>query len=1558
MPVPSDIPKSSARPDHLEHFTRRARTIARELQESAATLVSRYNDFLTTNQWGHFDAGSLLQGYRKYIHENEFDASWVATIAASFRRAGAGNRLATLPDSAIKASLRAAGLDRGRRSVTFDDPKAYGFPTTTGYTDDPVNTATGNFVVLENDLVCGGLADGLSLGRTYNSRSDRVGPFGRGWASWASARLVPGPDGAAYVGPDGQEALFARMGDGYGRVVGIEALVESLESGLALRWLDGRRWEFDEAGRPARISRGPGTDVRLEHDVRGLLVGLAHGGGKHVRVQWDDDGGRVVALECSDGRRVSYGYDASVQLVEVEGAGGTRRYDVDEHGRVASIVDADGVVEVVNSFDDEGRVLEQLSPFGRRTRLCYLPGRVTVTMDDDEDHPFNTYIHDAVGCLLAIIDGEDRRLSMGYDDRGNLVSLTERDGTVTVQEYDDRARPVRRVLPTGTELTFSHDGDDRVVEIALSSGAVTRFAYDGDERTPSEIVDHEGAVARLTVRDGIVSRFVDPDGIVLDFEFDADGNPVAATDAEGNRGRIERDAAGRVTAAVTPLGRRTEFEHDARGLLVSRRDPSGGVWHYEHTAAGRPVAITDPTGAREESRYGAHGEVVAFVDALGNASALEYDVFGNVVETTAPDGARWHYAYDALMRLTQSTDPAGGRWQREYDVNGTLVARSDPTGVRHSAIVDAFGRVTGVSDGLSSESMELDELGRTVALLAPDGGRTRIEYDGCNRRTLVEDASGAITRVQYTAGGRVARVVFPTGRADTFEYDACGRLFARVDGAGRRWEHGYDADGEIVETRLPTGEAERFAYDDHGRLTARTVPGEGTTTYAYDTVGRVTEVTDRAAGARRFGYDAAGRLVESTDANGAATHYDYDEGGRATRITDPLGGTITRRYDAAGRIAELTDQLGRTATIAYDGAGRTLAQSDASGRVLRCSYDLSGRIISFGPAGDAPVAIEYDALGMPVAVEEPGSFANRLAWDSEGRLVERIRGDLAMRWTYNPAGERATTGYPDGSQTSYTRDAGGYVIGAHHPALGEIELQRDGAGRLVGANAEGMRATWRYEDGDLAQYEIQAGETRRSAVLARDALGRIATATIDGQRNEFAYDDAGQLISAVGPGGARAFHYDANGRLVREQSPAGEVAYEYDAAGQLLARTVDGGDATRYEYDGAGRRVLESGRDLSRRYRWDALGRLTEIDDSGPDGDEVERVRVVVDALGELAELNGTPLMWDTADPFAPLAWTGGSAVVGEATPWALAAGGAAQWLAPDWQGTIGDLPRDPWGAVSGSRPGGAGPQLGYRGEVEFAGETWLRHRVYEPASRSFAQVDPLLPEPGMAAAGNPYNYAANNPIGMADPLGLRPVSENELNHLRNRMDRSFAQKVIDAQVDQFRIVGGFLYKHAGTISAITGVLALIPPLTTVMLPLSFAFGGLSMANSIAKKDYLGLAFDVVGLIPGVGGAMKGAKASRALRAAKADDALRRLWTAHPDVRGSSQLWKESTDAAMAKAKGSKEVADVLEQSALGISIVSAIRSETMPGPPNPLDYSDPDPPRRLKPVRLTPVRP
>jgi hypothetical protein len=101
---------SSARPDDPDRFAARSRGADDALRADDRRLRSDYANFQDGSDWGVLDIGSLLAGFGTFIDYNEIDARWVAKSAAAFRHAGGDGSIKTLPDAAIHASLKAAGL--------------------------------------------------------------------------------------------------------------------------------------------------------------------------------------------------------------------------------------------------------------------------------------------------------------------------------------------------------------------------------------------------------------------------------------------------------------------------------------------------------------------------------------------------------------------------------------------------------------------------------------------------------------------------------------------------------------------------------------------------------------------------------------------------------------------------------------------------------------------------------------------------------------------------------------------------------------------------------------------------------------------------------------------------------------------------------------------------------------------------------------------------------------------------------------------------------------------------------------------------------------------------------------------------------------------------------------------------------------------------------------------------------------------------------------------------------------------------------------------------------
>lgn len=1362
---------SSARPEKLRGFATSTRSADEELASYPGTLTTHCSSFATSCSWATLDASGVISAFSAWLTANGQDAQWADVVAQAFESAG-GEGVITLPDAAISAALQSAGIAESRTDIQVDPPTAYGSPPTTGYANDPVNTATGNFLESETDLGFTGPAASLVWSRMYNSMDSAAGAFGPGWSSWAECGLEFGDDTARFRLPDGRVVVFPREGAGWGRAVGENLWLETTPDGHRISTNTGLAFELSAAGAVLAVDAGPSSRVTLERRRDGRLIRLTHVFGRSLSIDWA--GERIVAVTSSDGREVRYDYDDAGRLVAARGPGGVRSYGWNDDGFIATVTDADGVVEAANTYDEQGRVTTQVSQHGRTTHFSYVTNQVTVVADGDGSRA-NTWLHDSRGRLVGVVDGDGNRQSTAYDRFGNPVIVTERDGSTTVRAYDERGRRTLEVLPSGARHEYVFDDRDRVTEVSVEAGgarAVTRYSYTGEDRNPSLAVDPSGGETRFTWERGLLVEATDPTGVQLRFTHDEHGDLIATTDALGNTARLERDAAGRVVAAITPLGHRTTYRYDEMtGVLISRTDPAGATTRFEHSAAGRVTAMIDPTGARTVMEYGDDGERHATTDALGRTVTSSHDDLGRLTAVELPDGSTWAFGYDLLSRLVETTDATGGTHRMEYGPTGHLTSATDATGVRREVVTDKAGLPLSFIDGDDRVDVVRDQLGRVTAEAGADGEAVTRRFDACGRVIESVNADGGVTRITRDAAGRVVAVTQPMGRTFRYEYDAAGRWAATVSTGGQRYEVTRDADGRVVAERWPSGEQVFTTFDACGRIVERIEPGRGTVRFRYDAAGRIVGMRDPWNGRRTFSYDRAGQLVAATNALGGVTRFEYNELGQRVATIDPLGGRTERTHDQLGRVLTETDPLGRVTRYSYDAAGRPVRRVDADGRLLEWRYERGRRSMTLAD-GKVLSTIERDPAARTMRITE-GETVHELVWNTTGQLLSRLRDGVGVRYTYDANGRRTTLERPDGSITSYEYDDNGRLAALEHPGVGRAVLERDALGRVVSLAADGLHATWAYADGMVVEHRVNRRGFLQVTRIERDADGRVLAQVRDGLRTEYTYDDAGQLTGGrTSEGASFHFEWDANGRLVAETNDGDTTRYEYDAGGQLLVATAPDGSRTEYAYDGAGRRVRERGPAGERLFGWDPQGFLARITAVRPDGDRMLTAtqRLQVDALGELARINDTPVHWDSASAAASVAQIGATVVVNALAATALTAGGGedAAWVMPDAQGR--DTGGMPWGLAQ-DLPGAGLPQgtsVTSMGGVNIGGLEWMQARAYDPATRGFLSTDPLAPVTAAGWAGNPYSFAGNDPINQSDPQGLRPITEAELQAYRD----------------------------------------------------------------------------------------------------------------------------------------------------------------------------------------------
>jgi RHS repeat-associated protein len=119
----------------------------------------------------------------------------------------------------------------------------------------------------------------------------------------------------------------------------------------------------------------------------------------------------------------------------------------------------------------------------------------------------------------------------------------------------------------------------------------------------------------------------------------------------------------------------------------------------------------------------------------------------------------------------------------------------------------------------------------------------------------------------------------------------------------------------------------------------------------------------------------------------------------------------------------------------------------------------------------------------------------------------------------------------------------------------------------------------------------------------------------------------------------------------------------------------------------------------------------------------------------------------------------------------------------------------DPRGNPPGLDPWGAGAvgslEPGHRGELTVDGLLWLHNRAYDPTTRAFISPDPLPSPAGRPWSANTYNYAANDPAGFADPVGLQALTDQELQAIKDGWTRNAWDRYGGYVIGGMMIAGG-----------------------------------------------------------------------------------------------------------------------------------------------------------------------
>jgi RHS repeat-associated protein len=1154
--------------------------------------------------------------------------------------------------------------------------------------------------------------------------------------------------------PGGQSVTFAYQG--------LETTMTSQPSGEVLIH------EYNSSDILIRIEDPYNEEVNITRSADGELTGATSRLGETL-TQTFDGNGNALTSETTTGGEIEYTYDSENRLTSVTqpwGATTTYTYDGTERvpatvtddlnntttytvvdGLVTSVEDADGV-ETTYTYDSQRRLASETNGANETTTYTYdSAGRLASTTTPLGNS--TTYTYDNAGRLLTSTDPEAGVTTYTYNNAGRLLTITDPENDTTTNTYDSSGRLASTTDSRNDTTSFTYDDFDQLVTTNRPGGATSTNTW-----------------ADL----GRLASVTDPLSRTTGYGYDADGNQASTTDPTSDTTTTTRDTAGRILTTTDPLNRTTTNTYDSSGRLVTTTDPAGGVTTYTYDALGRTSTLTDPEGGVTTTTYTPGGRVATTTNPEGGVTTYTYDSAGRVAAVTDPEAGVTTYTYDGDGRVTQVESPEGLLAATTFDDAGRPLTQTDAAGVTTTFTYNGRGDLTGVQlDGQGTSLFDNDDRD-LLSVTDPLGETTTFDYDGRGNRTQVTDALNRTQTSTYALDDQLTSVTDALNRTSTITYDADGRVDIATDASGRTVTSTYDAAGQLVKQEFSDSSTITYSYDAAGRRT-QMVDSTGTTTYGYDDTGNLTSVTYPNGDTLAYEYDDARRRTLLTYPDSSTVAYTYDDNGRLLGVTRSAGGSAVYTYDDDGRL--LTETVSDGTTRAYAYTNGQLTSYTQNSVTTNLTYDSSGRITT--TTGGEAWTFGYDQAGQLTAATGP-SGSHSYAYDEVGNLVSKdgiafvvddanqlVSDSDLNTYTYDAAGRLVELAAGDGTVTSYTYDARGLVIEEEIAAPGVTESICDTVTPTIVGTAGND------------QIMGTAGDDVIFGLGGIDSIRGLGGNDIicGGDGNDTLRGDSGDDIIVGGDGDDLIYGFDDNDTIFG--GAGADTIY-----GGLGDDTVYGGsgeDTIRGSY---GDDTLDGGDDIDHIHGEDGtdacedeptkLSCETDLPAGGPgdvttmsrvhDGDGL-LVSVTInhpDTTVEMYEFtwdrtltvpqilsvdDGTTTTHLVYGPNRSFAATGGTvegydySVLGDTIDGPLAVSGGY----------------DPFGE-SQSDPNDLG--FGYRGELHAGTHVYLRYRDIDPSLGRFTTVDALAGVPGTTTVSNQYAYAANDPIQMQDPLGLR----------------------------------------------------------------------------------------------------------------------------------------------------------------------------------------------------------
>ncbi|WP_322026153.1 LysM peptidoglycan-binding domain-containing protein [Burkholderia sp. BCC1977] len=371
--------------------------------------------------------------------------------------------------------------------------------------------------------------------------------------------------------------------------------------------------------------------------------------------------------------------------------------------------------------------------------------------------------YDALGLVIATIDGNGNRATSYYDKLGQKVLEIDAEGYAVAWSRDAMGNVVKETHFAGRPASYDAGATgDALLALWPNSpdDRITDFTYDRNGRVTSEL--------RLKVRYASVDghgRLTEQTGSARNrYIYDGEGHLIRRTDANGSQYGWTFDALGRQLRKQLPafndyLGNlvraTTDYAYDGLNNVVreTQRSSDGNTANdratiYNYGTSGRLITKTNANGVTTDYGYDVLGNVTlaTFIRSDADdvtrqeANYFRYDGAGQQIQHWSEGGPRTHTIYNVYGEVTAqgmynnaSASASNLPYFAEYDNAGRVVKSNFDRGISRAYVYDANGNAT---LQMESQATNLCSLTMDQILGRSDVAQTFTVYD---KRNLVID---------------------------------------------------------------------------------------------------------------------------------------------------------------------------------------------------------------------------------------------------------------------------------------------------------------------------------------------------------------------------------------------------------------------------------------------------------------------------------------------------------------------------------------------------------------------------------------------------------------------------------------------------------------------------------------------------------------------------------------------------------------------------------------------------------------------------------------------------